>query len=458
MSQEIQKENKMGTMPIPKLLVSMSLPIMLSMLVQALYNIVDSMFVARLSEDALTAVSLVFPIQNLMIAVAAGTGVGINALLSRHLGEKQPEKANVTARNGIFLGFLSFVAFAVICGLGANFFLSTQTNHEGIVGMGSTYMRYISVFSIGIFLEITFERLLQSTGRTFYTMITQGIGAIINIILDPILIFGYFGFPKLGVSGAAIATVFGQIVAACLAIYFNLAKNKELNLNMRKFRPHGQTILNIYKVGLPSIIMQSIGSVMTFGLNKILLLFSSTAAAVLGIYFKLQSFIFMPIFGLNNGMIPIIAYNYGARNPKRIKETIKISAMIAITIMLIGILAFQFGTEPILTNLFFASDQMLEIGVPALRTISISFIFAGFCIITSATFQALGNGLYSLLISFVRQLIFILPMAYIFAKLIGLSAVWWSIPLAEIVSVVMCTFLLKRVFRLQIKPLEEPQK
>lgn len=445
-------------MPIPKLLVSMSLPIMLSMLVQALYNIVDSMFVARLSEDALTAVSLVFPIQNLMIAVAAGTGVGINALLSRHLGEKQPEKANVTARNGIFLGFLSFVAFAVICGLGANFFLSTQTNHEGIVGMGSTYMRYISVFSIGIFLEITFERLLQSTGRTFYTMITQGIGAIINIILDPILIFGYFGFPKLGVSGAAIATVFGQIVAACLAIYFNLAKNKELNLNMRKFRPHGQTILNIYKVGLPSIIMQSIGSVMTFGLNKILLLFSSTAAAVLGIYFKLQSFIFMPIFGLNNGMIPIIAYNYGARNPKRIKETIKISAMIAITIMLIGILAFQFGTEPILTNLFFASDQMLEIGVPALRTISISFIFAGFCIITSATFQALGNGLYSLLISFVRQLIFILPMAYIFAKLIGLSAVWWSIPLAEIVSVVMCTFLLKRVFRLQIKPLEEPQK
>ncbi|MCP1110112.1 putative MATE family efflux protein [Lachnospiraceae bacterium PF1-21] len=458
MSQEIQKENKMGTMPIPKLLVSMSLPIMLSMLVQALYNIVDSMFVARLSEDALTAVSLVFPIQNLMIAVAAGTGVGINALLSRHLGEKQAEKANVTARNGIFLGFLSFVAFAVICGLGANFFLSTQTNHEGIVEMGSTYMRYISVFSIGIFLEITFERLLQSTGRTFYTMITQGIGAIINIILDPILIFGYFGFPKLGVSGAAIATIIGQIIAACLAIYFNLAKNKELNLNMRKFRPHGQTILNIYKVGLPSIIMQSIGSVMTFGLNKILLLFSSTAAAVLGIYFKLQSFIFMPIFGLNNGMIPIIAYNYGARNPKRIKETIKISAMIAITIMLIGILAFQFGTEPILTNLFFASDQMLEIGVPALRTISISFIFAGFCIITSATFQALGNGLYSLLISFVRQLIFILPMAYIFAKLIGLSAVWWSIPLAEIVSVIMCTFLLKRVFRLQIKPLEEPQK
>lgn len=314
---EIQKqENKMGVMPVPRLLITMSLPMMLSMLVQALYNIVDSMFVAQLSEDALTAVSLAFPIQTLMIAVSAGTGVGINALLSRNLGEKNFEGANDAARNGLFLGIVSCIVFALLGGIGSHLFFAIQTDNDVIVAYGTQYLTIITVLSFGIFLQITFERLLQSTGKTIYNMITQGTGAIINIILDPILIFGLFGFPRLEVAGAAIATVIGQIVAVTMSFFFNLKKNREININMRGFRPHARTIAIIYEVGIPSIIMQAIGSVMTFGMNKILLMFSSTAAAVFGVYFKLQSFVFMPIFGLNNGMIPIIAYNYGARNKK----------------------------------------------------------------------------------------------------------------------------------------------
>ncbi|BDF33526.1 MATE family efflux transporter [Lachnospiraceae bacterium] len=451
---DIQKqENKMGVMPVPRLLITMSLPMMLSMLVQALYNIVDSMFVAQLSEDALTAVSLAFPIQTLMIAVAAGTGVGINALLSRNLGEKNFEGANDAARNGLFLGIISCVVFALLGGIGSHVFFAIQTDNDTIVTYGTQYLTIITVLSFGIFLQITFERLLQSTGKTIYNMITQGTGAIINIILDPILIFGLFGFPRLEVAGAAIATVVGQIVAVTMSFFFNLKKNREININMRGFRPHARTIAIIYEVGIPSIIMQAIGSVMTFGMNKILLMFSSTAAAVFGVYFKLQSFVFMPIFGLNNGMIPIIAYNYGARNKKRIVDTTKLSVIIAVAIMLAGFLIFQTSSGFLLKTLFDASDNMVAIGVPALRIISLSFLFAGYCIIVGSVFQALGNGMYSLIVSAARQLIVILPVAYIFAAIFGLHMVWWSIPIAEIVSVILSTLLLKRIYRLKVKPL-----
>lgn len=450
-----ERENKMGTMPVPKLLITMSLPMMISMLVQALYNIVDSMFVAQLSEDALTAVSLAFPIQTLMIAVASGTGVGINALLSRNLGEKNFEGADNAAKNGLFLGIISCIIFAVLGLLGSHFFFAMQTGNQTIVKYGTEYLTIITLCSAGIFLQITFERLMQSTGKTIYNMITQGTGAIINIILDPIMIFGLFGFPRMEVAGAALATVTGQVVAVAMSFYFNTTRNKEINISLKGFRPHAKTIAIIYEVGIPSIIMQAIGSVMTFGMNKILLMFSSTAAAVFGVYFKLQSFIFMPVFGLNNGMIPIIAFNYGARNKKRITQTAKLSVLIAVTIMIIGLVIFQTSAGFLLKNLFDASENMLSIGVPALRIISLSFLFAGYCIIVGSVFQALGNGVYSLIVSVARQLVVILPVAYLFARFFGLSMVWWSIPIAEIVSVILSTLLLRRIYRLKVKPLED---
>ena len=446
-------ENKMGVMPINRLLITMSLPMIISMLVQALYNIVDSMFVAQLSENALTAVSLAFPVQSLMIAVGSGTGVGINALLSKSLGEKNFDLADKTAENGIFLAVLSYLLFAVIGVLFSKPFFLLQTTDPEIVENGAIYLMLCCVCSFGMFLQFTFERLLQSTGRTFYTMITQGLGAIINIILDPIMIFGLLGFPKLGVAGAALATVIGQIVASILALLFNIKKNEEITLRLKGFRPNAKVIGKIYSVGIPSIIMASIGSVMTFGMNKILLMFSSTAAAVFGVYFKLQSFIFMPIFGLNNGMIPIIAYNYGARNKERIKQTATLSIIMAIGIMFVGLIIFQTCPRFLLATLFDASDHMLEIGVPALRIISLSFLFAGFCIIAGSVFQALGNGVYSLIVSVARQLLVILPVAYLFAKVFGLSMVWWSIPIAEIVSLTLSAVLLKRIYRLKVDPM-----
>ena len=451
----MKKENKMGVLPIPKLLITMSLPMVISMLVQALYNIVDSIFVAKLSEEALTAVSLAFPVQNLMIAIASGTGVGINALLSRSLGEKNFDRADKAAQNGIFLAILSCIAMAVIGLLGSHAFFLTQTDQEAIVKYGTQYMQVVTIVSVGIFMQITMERLLQATGKTFFTMITQGTGAIINIIMDPILIFGLFGFPRLEVAGAAIATVFGQLVAVCLCIFFNCRYNKEIHINMLHFRPDLSTIGDIYRVGVPSIIMQSIGSVMVFGFNKILLVFSTTAAALFGVYFKLQSFIFMPVFGLNNGMIPIVAYNYGARKKKRIMETIRLSVCISIGIMFLGLLAFQIMPVPLL-HLFDASDHMIEIGVPALRIISIHFLLAGYGIIISSSFQALGNGFYSLIISAVRQLVVILPVAYLLSHLFGLHSVWFSFPIAELVSVILCTLLFRRIKRLKLDPLDSP--
>lgn len=440
-------------MPVPRLLITMSLPMMLSMLVQALYNIVDSMFVAQLSEDALTAVSLVFPIQNLMIAVSAGTGVGINALLSRNLGEKDFKGADSAAKNGIFLGLISCAVFALLGIFGSGIFFRLQTDNQTIIRYGTEYMSIICILSVGIFMQITFERLLQSTGKTIYNMITQGTGAIINIIMDPILIFGLFGFPRMEVAGAAVATVIGQLVAVSMSFYFNVKKNKEIHINMRHFRPHWQTIKIIYQVGIPSIIMQAIGSVMVLGMNKILLMFSSTAAAVFGVYFKLQSFIFMPVFGLNNGMIPIIAYNYGAKHKKRITRTLRLSILIAVVIMLAGFLIFQVSAKYLLVNLFDASEHMVSIGVPALRIISVSFIFAGYNIIVSSMFQALGNGVYSLLVSAIRQLVVILPVAYAFAQIFGLHMVWWAIPIAEVVALVLCTLLLRRIYRLKVQHL-----
>ena len=446
-------ENKMGTMPVNKLLVSMSLPMIASMLVQALYNVVDSVFVAQISENALTAVSLAFPIQSLMIAVSSGTCVGINALLSRSLGEKRQKEANLSAVNGVFLAFVSYLVFALMGIFGSHLFFASQTENREIVEFGTQYLTICLIFSFGIFMEMTFERIMQSTGRTIYSMVTQGTGAIINIILDPIMIFGLFGFPRLGIRGAAIATVTGQIIAMILAVWFNHKKNRDVQLSFKGFKPDGRIIAKIYEVGVPSIVMQSIVSIMTFGMNKILIMFSETAVSVLGIYFKLQSFIFMPIFGLNNGVIPIVAYNYGAGHKKRIMDTIKLSTFNAVGIMLIGLIIFQVFPEGLL-KLFNASDHMLEVGVPALRIISTSFLFAGYCIILGSVFQALGNGVYSLIVSVARQLLCILPLAYVFARVAGLHAVWYSFPLAELISVTLTTILFRRIYVKKLKNLK----
>ena len=446
----------MGVMPVGRLLLSMSLPLMISMLVQALYNVVDSMFVSRLSEEALTAVSLAFPAQNLMISVGVGTGVGINALLSRSLGEKNFHMANKTAMNSLLLALGSALVFLLLGVFCARTFFLAQTNIPEIVDGGIAYLRICCIFSFGMFFQITLERLLQATGRTFYTMITQGLGAIINIILDPIMIFGLFGFPKMGVAGAAVATVLGQIIAAFLALFFNLTKNHDITFSFRDFRPDGRVIRRIYSVGVPSIIMSSIGSVMTFGMNKILISFSSTAAAVFGVYFKLQSFVFMPVFGLNNGMVPILSYNYGARHPDRMVRTIKLSVCFAVCLMLVGVAAFWLIPTQLL-SIFNASETMISIGVPALRIISISFLLAGFSICILSVCQSLGHGLLSLSVSVVRQLLVLLPSAFVLSRIGGLDLVWWAFPFAELFSTGLCLVYMKRMYDHEIRPLELEQ-
>lgn len=447
-------ENKMGVMPIDKLIISMSLPIMISMLVQALYNIIDSIFVAMISENALTAVSMAFPIQNLMIAVGVGTAVGVNALLARSLGEKDFEKVNKIAENAVFLVILSFLGFFLIGVFLSGAFYRSQTDIEEIVTYGTEYLTICCCFSLGIFTQLMFERLLQATGKTIYTMFTQGTGAIVNIILDPILIFGLCGMPKLGVAGAAIATVVGQFVAGILAVFFNQKKNHEVHIQMRGFRPDGAMIGQIYSIGVPSIIMQAIGSVMNYGMNLILISFSSTATAVFGVYYKLQSFIFMPVFGLNNGIIPIVAYNYGAGQRERVQKTRLHSTVYAITIMMVGLLAFQLVPGPLL-KMFSASDTMLGLGIPALRIFSISFPFAGFCIASSGIFQAMGKAFYSMIVSVARQLIVLLPVAYTLAQLGNVNYVWWAIPIAEIMSLGMTIFFMFRLNRNIIKKIGE---
>lgn len=446
------KENKMGIMPVNKLLVSMSLPMMISMLVQALYNIVDSIFVAQLSEDALTAVSLAFPMQSLMIAAATGLGVGINALLSRSLGQKNFDNANKAAVNGIFMELAACVIFVILGLTVTRPFYEIQAGKGEITEMGIEYLRIVTTLSVGIFVQITFERLLQATGKTICTMITQTTGAVINIIFDPIMIFGLCGFPKMGVAGAALATVLGQCVAAALAVIINLKKNHEIHISFKGFRPHGVTVKTILSVGIPSMIMQAIGSVMTFCMNKLLNGFSSTAVAVFGVYFKLNSFVFMPVFGLNNGMVPIISYNYGAAKKERITKTIKYSICYAVGMMLLGLAIIQIFPDKLLL-LFNASDNMLEIGVVALRIICLSFIFAGASIVFSSVFQALGHGFISMFISMARQLFVLLPAAYLLSLMGNVNLIWWSFIIAEVAAISLSIIMYIRIYNKIIKPL-----
>ena len=443
------KENKMGTMPVGRLLFGMATPIVISMLVQALYNIVDSIFVSAYDPSLLGALSLAFPAQNLMIGVATGTAVGFNAILSRSLGERNHKMVGKSAGNGIFLelcGWLLFVAFGLF---GARAFLSFQSSDLATVLAGEKYLLVVCAMSIGLFGQITFERLLQSTGKSVYSMITQITGAVVNIILDPIMIFGYFGCPELGITGAAIATVIGQCIAACLGAFLHFRFNREI-----KMRPHDLVLDRnltgrIIAIAVPSILVVCIGSVTNMGLNRIVDGFGADgilAIAVLGAYFKLQSFVFMPVFGLNNGLVPIIAYNYGAGNRRRMLKALRLAIYAAVALMLIGLLLMQIIPGPLLL-LFNADEGLLRIGIPALRTISLSFVFAGFCIVVSSTFQALGKGSYSMLLSAARQLIVLLPAAYLLSLTGKISAVWYAFPIAEIASVSVALLLFFRIYK-----------
>ncbi len=449
---DVQKENKLGVMPIPRLLVTMALPLILSMFVQALYNVVDSFFVARMGEDALAAISLAFPIQHLMIAVSTGTAVGINAILSRSLGERDTEKANQAANNGLFIAFISSLLFVIFGLFFTRSFMEMQTSQQQIVDFGQDYLRICCIFSFGAFGQVTLERLLQSTGKTFYTMITQILGTVINAVLDPILIFGLFGFPAMGVAGAAVATVFGQLCSMALAFYFNVTKNHDIKLVWKGFSPDMKIIKEIYKIGIPSILMMSITSVTTFGINKILLAFSSTATAVYGVYYKLQSFALMPTLGLSNGLIPIVAYNLGARNRERIIEAIKISMVYAAGIMFISFSIGQIFPEQLL-RIFNASDEMLRIGVPAIKTISIHFLGTGFCVNSVAIFNSMGYSIFSLLLAIARQIVIVLPAAYVLSLLGDVDKIWWAYPIAEVGALTISILFLKYLYKKVIDPL-----
>ncbi|MDR0524387.1 MAG: MATE family efflux transporter [Spirochaetaceae bacterium] len=445
-------QNIMGTQPINRLLLSMAIPMMLSMMVQALYNIVDSIFVAKIGENALNAVTLAFPVQNIMIGLGVGTGVGINALLSKSLGERNFERVNKAATNGFFLIWISAGIFALVGIFLSEGYFRIQTDIEEIIQMGKEYLFVVCVFSVSIFTQVTLERLLASTGKTFYAMVSQLVGAVINIILDPIMIFGLFGFPELGVLGAAIATVIGQTGACGVGFYLNHRRNKEIHLSFKGFKPDGWTIKNIYAVGLSSILMQATGSIMFYGINQILLSFTATATAVFGVFFRLQSFLFMPVFGLNNAMVPIIAFNYGARRRSRITKTIRLSMLYAGGIMLFGFLLFQLFPDKMLF-LFSAGENMLALGIPAMRITSLIFLFAGFCIIGLSVFQAMGSGTESLIIAICRQLVILLPAAWLLSLLGDVNAVWWSFPIAEVVSLMLCVIFLRRLYVRKIKPL-----
>ena len=436
----------MGVLPVGKLLANMAVPMMISMLFQALYNVVDSIFVAQLSQDAMNAVSLAFPMQTLMIALAGGTGVGMNALLSRALGEKRQEAADRIANTGIFLYLCSFLLFFLIGMVFSRPFFAMQTDNPHIIAYGAAYTKICIGCSIGIFSQFCFERLLQATGRTGLSMVSQLTGAIINIILDPILIFGLFGMPRMEVAGAAVATVAGQLVAAGMGLCFNIKYNPDVHLRLREIRWDGTTARDIYRIGIPSILMQSIGSVMTFTMNQILIGFTEAATAVFGAYFKLQSFIFMPVFGMNNGVVPIVAYNYGARRIDRVKQTIKLAVCVSVGIMTLGLVAFL-AFPHVLLGFFNPSEEMLSIGVVALRTIGVHFPIAGFCIIIVSVVQAIGNPFHSLIISVCRQLLVLLPAAWLLAQTGKLQLVWLAFPLAEIVSLALCVVFLRRTLQ-----------
>ena len=448
-----QQENKMGVMPVGRLLATMSVPIMISMLVQALYNVVDSMFVARIDEYALTALSMAFPIQNLMIAVAAGLGVGLNAVLSRALGAKDQESVSRAAASGMLLMAVCSAVFMLGGATIVHAFYAAQTDIPEIIAYGESYTRIVMLGCVGLFFQIHFERTLQSTGRTVLTMVSQGLGAILNIILDPILIFGLFGMPRMCVAGAAAATIIGQWIAAAVGLFMNLKMNPEVPLGLHHFRIHGATLRRILAIGIPSVVMQSIGSVMTFCMNQILIAFSSTAVAVFGVYFKLQSFIFMPVFGLNNGTVPIIAYNYGARRPDRMRKTIRYGVSAAVCIMAAGTLLFH-AIPTQLLRIFDASEEMLRIGVPALRIISLSFPVAGLCIGCGSVFQALGFSIYSMITSMVRQLAVLVPCAYLIGRLTGnVTMVWWAFVVAEVFSLMLTMYFYRKVDRNVIRTL-----
>lgn len=442
-------ENKMGTMPINKLIINMSLPLITSMFVQAFYNIVDSLFVARINEDALTAVSMSFPAQNLMISAGVGVGVGITALIARYLGAHDEKGITRVVHNGIFLGILNSILFALFGIFLAKFYFEFQKASGIIETYGIQYLSICSIFAFSIIMEITFERMLIASGKTIYTMITQSTGAIINIIFDPIFIFGLFGFPKMGIVGAAVATIFGQTVAMFMALYFNVVKNHEVRISIKKFAVDFKTIVNIYEIGFPSIVMQSAASFMIFQLNNLLASFSTTATAVLGVYFKLQSFVILPVFGLNNSVISIVSYNYGAGKIKRLLKTVKVANIYAFSIMLAGFVLCQILPVQIL-KIFDASDNMLAIGVPALRIISFSFLIAPFSIVSSGTFQALGKGTFSLIISLIRQLIVILPLSYLLSRIMGMKGVWIAFPIAEIVAGILTTIYLRKLYKNEI--------
>ena len=446
------RENIMGTMEINPLLLKLSIPMMISMLVQALYNVVDSVFVSHVSEEALTAVSLAFSLQNVMIAVGVGTGVGVNALLSKSLGEKNQGRANATAENGIFLSLCSFAVFFVIGLTCMKPYFYAQTSDPVIAQQGIRYLSVCCIFSLGLFTQLMGEKLLAATGRTQLSMISQLVGAVVNIILDPIFIFGYCGEALSGTTGAAVATVIGQFCGAGMTLYFNTRKNPDIQISFKGFRPSAKAIGRIYTVGLPSIAMQCVGSLMTFGMNLILMTFSATAVAVFGVYFKLQSFVFMPIFGLNNGMIPIIGYNYGARSPERVRKTIRLSVFYAELVMVIGFCVFQFAPGQVL-SIFAASDAMLAIGIPAMRIICLHFLLAGVSIVLSSVFQALGNGIFSLTVSVCRQLFVLLPAAWLLAQTGNVNNVWWAFLIAEIVSILMSLAFYARINKTTIAPL-----
>ena len=456
-------QNKMGVMPVGKLLINMATPMIIAMLVQALYNIVDSYFVSQISTDeaikesAIAAMSLAFAVQNILIGFATGIGVGVNALLSKSLGEGNQERANRTAGNGVVLALICTAVFIVFGAAGSRPYFELMSDTELTIEFGTQYISICCLLSLGIFVEVLGERLLQSSGRTVFTLITQGSGAIINIILDPCLIFGLGPFPKLDIAGAAIATVIGQWVAAILAVIFNLKFNPDIQFAPRYFKPQKDIILPILTVGIPSIIMTSIGSVMNIGINKILQGFTQYGEVpvnVFGIYFKLQSFFFMPLFGMNNATISIVAYNYGARKPDRITKTLKLAAISALSFMLLGLLAFQAVPE-LLLGIFDTSEAFLHLGQNALRTISWCFPFAAVCIALGASFQALGNGIYSTIVSLCRQLIVLLPAAYLLSLTGEVNMVWWAFPIAELVSLTATMFFFIRIYRQKIRPIME---
>ena len=443
---------RMGTEPLNPLLLSLAIPMMVSMLVQALYNVVDSIFVSYINEAALSAVSLAFPIQNLLIAFAVGTAVGVNAYLSKNLGEGNHEEANRAAANGLFLAVCSAIGFLIFGLFGAKAFIHAQTTDPLIARYGTEYLTICTVFSLGCCVQCMMEKILVSTGRSTFAMTTQLIGAVTNIVLDPVFIFGLFGVPRLEAAGAAVATVIGQFVGAAAALTLHFLYNKDVHISLRGFRPNGRTIRRIYQVGIPSIAMNAIGSVMTFGMNAILIAYSSTAVAVFGVYFKLQSFVFMPVFGLNNGMVPIVSYNYGARKPDRILGTMRLAAIYAVSIMVVGFLAGQF-LPGVMLSIFNASPDMLNLGTVALRIISSSFLVAGFNVISAAFFQALGHGVLALWVSIIRQLVVLLPTAWLLGLAGRVELVWWAFPIAEVVALTLCVIFQRVCYNKIIRPM-----